>query len=1408
MKKNFFLSRKNKILLLCTFLSIQLSAQFVEPKFDEINPIIMPSCVFQDSYGFIWIGSQGGLVRYDGYDLKSYTQIAFDSTSLSNNLVKAIKEDKKGNLWIGTEGGGLNYFDQRIEKFTWYMHDENNSGSIGSDYIQRILVNNDGSLWLGTQDRGLIYMKVDSKGVAIYKIYDLNIIPNLPVPTGDNYVLDLYKDKKGKLWIGTKEGGLKFFNPITEEINHYKNDPNNPNSISSNIVSSICEDEYGNLWIGTGSYEYAIGQGLNKFTPSNGMFTHYKYKPDDESSLCSNNISSIIISQDNILWIGTFDNYFNSISILDLLSGNNPNFTHYSNLNRIIVMSIYEDKSGNMWFSFDPRSVYKFNKQQYSFIWYKNNDKYPSSLNLSDVLMVQEDRSGNLWFGEYGLDRYNPISGEILHYSHDPNNPQGLSPSYILSICEDQYGYYWFSSDKGLNRLNPKTGVFTHIFENPEDPFGLKSNDIKEVLLSKAGELWVALSKSGLQLYNIEENRFYHFDLDTNSAEDELLTGIYEDKSGTLWCNTLSYGCFELDMKDYKIERIKHYSHSRTNRNSLSSDHVVDIIRPQVVDSNAVWIATRVGLDRLDLITGTFTHFYMEDGLPSNKIYKLLEDNEGNVWCSCAKDIAMYNIRTGEITSYSEADGLPFNSFGTRPQNACKTADGQLIFAGSDGAVGFYPEQMKKNSIVPPVYLTDFKGFHESVKLDTSIQFLKKIELPYYQNVFSFEFAALNFSDPEKNQYAYKLEGLYDDWIYNGNERVATFTNIEPGEYIFRVKGSNNHGLWNEDGASVKIIILPPWWATTWAYVFYALVVLGIIYFTWKLQLKRIRIKNDYEMSKFEAEKMHEVDELKNRFFANISHEFRTPLTLILGLAKKTVEKSKDQTSREDAGVIRRNAKRLHGLVNQLLDLSKLESGNMALQTSPIYIIPLLKGLVLSFASFAERKRITLKFNSEDEEIVTYIDKEKIEKIVTNLLSNAFKFTPQSGQIIVSVQKPTPKSPPEEGTFNKAISPRWRGMEGVGNEVVEIKVSDTGIGIPKERIDKIFDRFYQVDSSHTREQEGTGLGLALTKELVELHKGRIRVESSEGKGSIFNVTIPLGKEHLKPEEIIEGKIEKEEIEAEEVEVESEYEGQKERSDIEVLTETGKLLLLIVEDNTDVRNYIKEDLQTEYRILEAVNGEEGLNQAIKHIPDLIISDIMMPKMDGFEMCEKLKRDERTSHIPIIILTAKATDKDKIVGFETGADEYVMKPFDNVILKSRIKNLIHQRERLREHFIKEGIFQVNDTNARAIDKIFLKKAIDVINKHISDETFGVEVFADEIAMSKSQLRRKLVALVGESPGDLIRSVRLRKAAKLLEQNFGNVSEIAAEVGFNNPSNFAHVFKKHFGVSPTEYLNSKKT
>jgi signal transduction histidine kinase/DNA-binding response OmpR family regulator len=609
---------------------------------------------------------------------------------------------------------------------------------------------------------------------------------------------------------------------------------------------------------------------------------------------------------------------------------------------------------------------------------------------------------------------------------------------------------------------------------------------------------------------------------------------------------------------------------------------------------------------------------------------------------------------------------------------------------------------------------------------------------------------------------------------------------MPPGNYVFRVKGSNNEGVWNEAGTSISIIIAPPWWKTTWAYILYAAALLSILYLAWKMQVKRIRMAHEYEMSRFEAEKLHEVDEMKSRFFANISHEFRTPLTLILGPAKQIIAETEEGKIREELNVIYRNANKLLGLVNQLLDVSKLESGTMKLRTVPQNIVPLVKALALSFTSYAERKRITLTFNSTEDEIRAYIDKDKIEKIITNILSNAFKFTPEGGRIDVAVTRE--------------------------KDLVNVSISDTGTGIPAQKLPKIFDRFYQVDGSHTKEQEGTGIGLSLTKELVELHKGTIEVESTEGKGTTFTIRIPLGREHLKPEEVCE---------PEEGEVKSDLavgrvsfvpeemmyheETKAEKPDIGSFTETDKPSLLIVEDNADVRNYIRDNVKKDYRILEAVDGEDGWKKSIEHMPDVIVSDVMMPKMDGFALCEKLKTDERTSHIPVILLTAKASSQDKIEGFATGADDYIMKPFEPEEVNARIRNLIEQRKRIHEHFRKHGLFEIEEKKITPVDRKFLQRAVAVITEHMSDPGFGVETLAAAMAVSTSVLLKKIEALIGEPPIELIKRTRLNRAAQLIESKFGNISEIALEVGFSNPSYFAECFKKQFGLTPSQYHRS---
>jgi signal transduction histidine kinase/DNA-binding response OmpR family regulator len=614
---------------------------------------------------------------------------------------------------------------------------------------------------------------------------------------------------------------------------------------------------------------------------------------------------------------------------------------------------------------------------------------------------------------------------------------------------------------------------------------------------------------------------------------------------------------------------------------------------------------------------------------------------------------------------------------------------------------------------------------------------------------------------------------------------------IPPGSYIFRVKGSNNDGVWNKEGTSVKITILPPWWLSGWAYTLYAVLFGLTLYGLRRIELKRVRLNNELEKKRFEARKLKEIDELKSRFFSNISHEFRTPLTLILGPLQKFLSNTEDRERREDMLAMQRNARRLQQLIDQLLDLSKLDAQGMPLRARPGNIVQKVRELTSAFASLAESKDIVLHFTAGEESITVFFDTDKLEKIIYNLLGNAFMFTPDGGKIFVELSRQT--------LAGSALPSLPSG------NYVEIRIRDTGRGIPSPRVNKIFDRFYQVDDGSTRTQAGTGIGLALTREFVELHHGKIRLESEVGKGSTFTILLPLGRDHLTDAEVVDHTPEQEAAELPLQPTEHLNAGTAPvLSDTKATDTNGRPLVLIVEDNQDMRRFLHNCLAQIYDILEAENGESGHQAALERIPDMIVSDVMMPEMDGFEFCRRIKTDERTSHIPIILLTARASKESKLEGLDFGADDYLVKPFDADELIVRVRNLIDQRQKLRERFGREITVKPQDITITSIDEKFLQRAINIVEENISNSDFDIDQFCREMAMSRSTLNRKLRALTDFSSNGFIRTLRLKRASQLLQKKSATVVEIAYEVGFNNPSYFAECFRTQFGTSPSEYAS----
>ena len=775
--------------------------------------------------------------------------------------------------------------------------------------------------------------------------------------------------------------------------------------------------------------------------------------------------------------------------------------------------------------------------------------------------------------------------------------------------------------------------------------------------------------------------------------------------------------------------------------------------------------------------------------MPNNVVYGILSDNKNNLWLSTNRGLSKFNTSKIIFKNYDVLDGLQSNEFNTGAYFNSK--NGEMFFGGINGINYFFPGRIKDNPFPPPIVITGCKVLNDLTKdgrEDKASFNSREIILPYNHNLIQINFAALDFSAPQNNKYAYKLESLNHDWIYSGRINSATFTNLSPGNYLFKVIGSNNDGIWNEKGTSIKLIILPPWWMNWWAYIIYGFLFLSILYMIRHYELNRLFFKNQLKLEKVESDSLRHIDQLKSQFFANISHEFRTPLTLILGQIDSIMSSGIAMKEKIKLQVANRNAKRLLILINQLLDLSKLEAGSMELIAQRHNIVSFLKSLFYSFESLAESQKITLKFFSQYASIPVEFDPDKMEKIFYNLLSNAFKFTPSNGEISVSINY-------RDSAF------------------VEISIKDTGCGISSERLPFIFDRFYQVDGTGTREHEGSGIGLALAKELIELHKGKISVISSKESGTEFLIMVPaVGIANAQNQIVEDAKYENSLIKDFEAIVEN-----TSVSDVEIIDDkdatnlksekgtSSREIVLVVEDNADVRAYICEQLRHDYIIQEAINGEVGLEKAQKVIPDLIITDIMMPKIDGYKFCNLIRENEKTSHIPIVILTAKAGLDDKIEGLEIGADDYLTKPFSAKELQVRVKNLIYQRKQLRKRFKQTTVIKPSEIDATSVDKLFIEKSIKIIETNIEDELFGVDQLADKVNMSVSQLNRKLNALINQPAGQLIRSLRLQRAADLLKKNAGSVAEICYKVGFNDQAYFSRAFKKQFGSSPSDF---KKT
>jgi signal transduction histidine kinase/ligand-binding sensor domain-containing protein/DNA-binding response OmpR family regulator len=1321
----------------------------------------------KDRMGFLWVGTASGLDRFDGYTVKAFRTDPADSTSISNDAIEKLFELPGGRMGIRA-GGVLNIYDPSREIFqndTSVLH---RLYGVPSGALTDVVHDQQGVYWFLHATAGLIcYPEATGKPMSIAPIDgDTTSVSASPVTAfavgagGDHWIIHT----DGVLErLAHKEGRW-----VVDYRSRYLYRHNKGAALDYRLLA----DDRGDVWV----YVSNDNQGVYFFHMDLGI-VHHLHQGATVGRLNTNLVSGIVQVTPRQFWIATdhgginvVDKHNFSVRYISHRDENEKSLAHNS------LTTLYRDDTGIIWAGTYKKGVSYYHENIIRFPVYKHYASDPASLPFEDVNRFVEDRLGNLWIGTNGggLIYFNRKENTFRTFKHDPADPHSLSSNIIVSLCIDHDGKLWVGTYYGgLNCYDGKN--FRRFAHDPSDPNSLAGRSVWEVFEDSQRRLWVGMLDGGLDLIDRRTGTFTHYRSGTlNSVSSRYVSAIAEDREGNLWIGTDS----GLDVLMRETSRFVHYAGGK-DPGALRNGNIFDIRE----DSHGrLWVATQGGLSLFDQSTKTFRTFTEQEGLPHNTILTVVEDRAGGLWMSTPNGLSHFVLQADgsvQVRNYDEQDGLQANQFNENA--AFKTSSGELIFGGANGFNLFKPESIGLNVTLPRVVLSDFQLFNQSIRaghemdgrvfLQRAITEADAVVLPANKNVFSLEFTALNFFHPEKNQYKYMLEGFNTGWLNaSSNERRVTFTNLDPGDYVFRVKAANNDGYWNERGAQLKITILPPFWKTKTAFALYLLAIVLALIVTRKLIQQHEQMKYAIESERREALRLHELDMMKLRFFTNVSHEFRTPLSLILAPMEKMLKQSPDDEQRNQFQLIQRNARRLLNLVNQLLDFRKLEVQEIRFNPSEGDVIHFIRETVHSFSDLSDKKGIALSFQTSVNTLETVFDQDKLEKILFNLLSNAFKFTPEQGTVSVSVT---------------------RQKDGM----LAIEVRDTGIGIAPDKQEKVFERFFQNELPRSMVNQGSGIGLSIVREFVRIHSGTISVESEPGRGSCFTVRLPVQEVVCQPaaRPVL-------------AEPEAVVEIQSEPELVESETPGHRSLLLLVEDNEDFRFYLKDNLKYEYRIIEARHGQEGWLQALKYLPDLIVSDVMMPEMNGIVLCRKIKMDARVSHIPVILLTARTAEEQKLEGLESGADDYVTKPFNFEILQSRMRNLILQRERFHQAFPKVDI-QASPLKITSVDEKLIQQAIACVERHASDADFSVDMLSREVGISRAHFYKKIMALTGKSPLEFIRTIRLQQAAQLLEKSQMTVAEVAYRVGFNNPKYFTRYFKEVYRVLPSAYAAGKR-
>lgn len=1362
--KTLFFFCCHLLLAAFTFVNAQ-TGRFYSTDKELSNSLI--NKVYQDKRGFIWVATEDGLNKFDGNRFIVYKKNKNEPDALLNNYVKTLFEDSKGRFWIACING-IQIYDQATHTFQ-SIPIRHNRDNMAPQTSANIIELQNGEIWLGTYGGGIISLKENE------------FIPQeeLNRKIQSYFIQTIYEDSKQNIWIATENKGLFCYTPSNGQVQNFTA----PGQLTSEDISCFCEDKEGTLFIST------LNGGLMKLNPSNSQFTPIPYKGNNRLS-----IKTLTIDNNNNLYIGTegfglkiYNRSTNSIDDYDVHNG-------VFDLSSSKVHSILEDKDGNLWLGIFQKGLLMIPSMPNKFNYYGYKSFPKSEIGSSCVMSILVDRQNVAWIAtdNDGLYAVNDEGKQILHFKEEGSNRS--APRNIICLLEDSEHKLWIGSYlSGLTLMNKQTGVCTPVNEQLSTP---KASDNKKIFCiaeDRNQHIWVGTYGSGVYKMDIsgkvinqyQSSKSQNENWQVNKLCNDWINCIIEDNEGLLWigtCNGLS--CF-----NPKTENFINYL---SQNNLLPNTFVHTLLQD---DKGFIWVGTSEGLYKFDKHTQKFSIYTTQQGLPSDVICGMVQDDMNNYWISTHQGMSKLIADTETFINYTASDGIQGNEF-TRGA-FYKDHRGKIYFGGTGGVTSFYPKDIAEPDKKLRIEITDFILGNHSVRkgdmlgkhaiTDSDVMDATRFTLTYERNSFRMELSTLDFANPERIIYQYKIKELETNWLNTspGMNRVS-YANLSPGTYTLMVRAKDNKST--SDIRTVEIVVTPPWYNTWWAKVLWSCLLVLVLYALTMYAISRIHRRQEIMKQRHQEQ----INEAKLQFFINISHEIRTPMTLIISPLEKLIAEHSEK--QQVYLMIYRNAQRILRLINQLMDIRKLDKGQMHLKFRETDMVGFIEDLMQTFNYQAQKKNITFTFDKElpdADSLKVWIDLNNFDKVLMNVLSNAFKYTSDGGNIHILLKT----------GHNSAY-------RGALKDYFEICVTDDGIGIDKDKIKQIFERFYQINNDMTQSNFGTGIGLHLARSLVKLHHGLIKAENREDEqGTRFIIRLPLGSDHLKTDELENPDEAGSDLLMSQLSKDTLYETDNENTmadEVKKPKAKTRYRVLIIEDDDEIRQYMRNELNTDFRISECTNGREGLEVILRDKPDLVISDIMMPEMDGITLCRKVKQNININHIPVILLTAKSKAEDRIEGLETGADAYIVKPFNTELLRTTASNLIANRERLRgqligEQQVEEKIVKIE---MKSNDEILMGKVMKTINEHLTDPALNVEMLAANVGMSRVHMHRKLKELTNQSARDFIRNIRLKQAATLLREKNLSISEVAYATGFSNLSHFSNSFREFYGISPTEY------